>query len=140
MITRISEYIKSHPRNKIVFITKDLPDIKYVDIGKELSQVLFPLRGKKILPMKVFDSLENIFRTSIQTSDDRFGEYVAISNPGILFEPELKIDFGQFLSKWSANNTLFVKWEGDIDSGWLYFLSREKGIKTNIRNLSYITI
>lgn len=90
--------------------------------------------------MKVFDSLENIFRTSIQTSDDRFGEYVAISNPGILFETELKIDFGQILSNWSANNTLFVKWEGDIDSGWLYFLTREKGIKTNIRNLSYITI
>ena len=90
--------------------------------------------------MEVFDSLEKIFRTSIQTSDDRFGKYVAISNPGILFEPELKIDFGQFLRNRSANNTLFIKWEGDIDSDWIYFLSREKGIKTSIRNLSYIAI
>jgi hypothetical protein len=69
-----------------------------------------------------------------------FGRYLSIENIGVLFEPELKLDFASLLDSYSQNNVLFVKWEGEIDAENIYFLTKEKGIKKNIKNLSHIVI
>jgi len=52
----------------------------------------------------------------------------------------LKLDFFAILDKYSRSNLLFIKWEGEIDEENLYFLSKIKGEKINIKNLSYIAI
>ena len=64
----------------------------------------------------------------------------ALSNIGILIEPELKQDLTRLMEKHSNGNVLFIKWDGEIDQDNLYFLSKEKGIKINIKNLSQILI
>jgi hypothetical protein len=89
--------------------------------------------------MKVSSELDRILNSAI-SNHDLFGDYLSIDNLGILFEPELKIDFNRLLDRYSQNNVLFVKWDGDMDAESIYFLTKENGIKINIKNLSYIVL
>ena len=135
----ILSFLKTQSRNKIVFYRNSINDIPEIDLGTELSQVLFNLNDLTKLPMKVSLELENMLNTAT-IDHEIYGRTLAISNLGILFEPELKVDFNNLLEKYSNTNTLFVKWEGAIDNENLYFLSKEKGIKININKLSHIAI
>jgi len=89
--------------------------------------------------MRVSSELDRILNAAI-SNHDLFGKYLSIENLGILFEPELKIDFNRLLDSYSQNNALFVKWDGEIDSENIYFLTKENGIKINIKNVSHIAI
>ena len=135
----ILSFLKTQSRNKIVFYRNSINDIPEIDLGTELSQVLFNLNDLTKLPMKVSLELENMLNTAT-IDHEIYGRTLAISNLGILFEPELKVDFNNLLEKYSNTNALFVKWEGAIDNENLYFLSKEKGIKININKLSHIAI
>lgn len=135
----ILSFLKTQSRNKIVFYRNSINDIPEIDLGTALSQVLFNLNDLTKLPMKVSLELENMLNTAT-IDHEIYGRTLAISNLGILFEPELKVDFNNLLEKYSNTNTLFVKWEGAIDNENLYFLSKEKGIKININKLSHIAI
>jgi len=135
----ISTFLKTQSRNKVVFYKDGINDITEIDLGTELSQVLYNLNDLTKLPMKVSHELE-IIMNKATIEHEHFGRSLAISNLGILFEPELKVDFSSLLEKYSNTNVLFVKWAGEIDNENLYFLSKEKGIKTNIKNLSHIAI
>ena len=136
---RVLNYIKSKPRNKIVFYKQDVSGIKSIDIGKKLSHEIKSISADAKIGLKSRLIIEELFSSSI-TNDSAYGKYLAIQNVGILFEPELKTDFLQILDKYSSSNTLFVKWEGEIENGILYFLTKEKGQKIDIKNLSHIVI
>jgi hypothetical protein len=135
----ILSFLKTQSRNKVVFYKDSIDDIPAIDLGTELSQILFNLTDLTKLPMKVSHELDKIFNKAI-IEHSIFGQLLAISNLGILFEPELKVDINNLLEKYSNTNVLFVKWEGAIDNENLYFLSKEKGIKININKLSHIAI
>lgn len=135
----ILSFLKTQSRNKVVFYKDSINDIPAIDLGTELSQILFNLTDLTKLPMKVSLELENMLNTAT-IDHESYGRLLAISNLGILFEPELKVDFNNLLEKYSNTNTLFVKWEGAIDNKNLYFLSKEKGINININKLSHIAI
>jgi len=135
----ILSFLKTQSRNKVVFYKDSIIDIPAIDLGTELSQILFNLTDLTKLPMKVSHELDKIFNKAI-IEHSIFGRLLAISNLGILFEPELKVDINNLLEKYSNTNVLFVKWEGAIDNENLYFLSKEKGIKININKLSHIAI
>lgn len=89
--------------------------------------------------MKVTSELDKILNDSL-INHSNYGRMIAISNIGILLEPNLKQDLRVILEKYSNNNTLFVKWDGEIEGDYLYFLSKEKGIKISIHELSHIAI
>lgn len=135
----ILSFLKTQSRNKLVFYRNSINNITEIDLGTELSQFLFNLNDLTKLPMKVSLELENMLNTAT-IDHEIYGRTLAISNLGILFEPELKVDFNNILEKYSNSNVLFVKWEGAIDNENLYFLSKEKGIKINIYKLSHIAI
>lgn len=136
---KISNYLESQSRNKIVFYKDYTFDFETIDIGNQLSQSIYYWNGESKLPMKVLLELDVILNSAI-TNHDIYRRIISISNIGILLEPDLKQDLRAILEKYSNNNTLFVKWEGEIDNENLYFLSKEKGIKINIKNLSHIAI
>lgn len=139
MIHKIKRYQLSQSRNKIIFYKKEILDIKVLDIGKYMSQEMNYIISDSKIGLKSHLIIEQLFSSSI-TNDSTYGKYLAIQNVGILFEPELKMDFLQILDKYSSSNTLFVKWEGVIEDGILYFLTKEKGQKIDIKNLSHIVI
>lgn len=135
----LSSYLKSQSRNKIVFYIQDIPGIQTLDVGKELSHEIKSIASDAKIGMKSLIIIDELFTSSIWDNSD-YGKYLALQNIGILLEPELKIDFVQILDKYSSSNTLFVKWEGEIEDGILYFLTKEKGQKIDIKNLSHIVI
>lgn len=135
----ITEYINSYSKNKIIIHREIFPDVNSIDIGFLLSQSIYNWRDDSKLSMKVTSELDKLFNDELVIHSS-YGRTIAISNIGILLEPNLKQDLRAILEKYSNNNTLFVKWDGDVENGYLYFLSKEKGIKININELSHIIV
>lgn len=136
---KISKYLKSQSRNKIVFYKQDVLGLEAIDVGKKLSNEIKSIASDAKIGMKSLIIMDELFTSSFSNNSE-YGKYLAIQNLGILFEPDLKTDFIQILDKYSSSNTLFVKWEGEIENGILYFLTKEKGQKIDIKNLSHIVI
>lgn len=139
IINTIADYIKSQSRNKIIFHSQDLSELESVNIGLQISESIYNFKETERIAMQVSSELNDILNAAISHHDE-FGIYLCIENLGILFEPELKIDFNRLLDRYSQNNVLFVKWDGDMDAESIYFLTKENGIKINIKNLSYIVL
>lgn len=139
MNNNILKFIHNTPRNKIVFLDQPITNLRFLDVGKELSIKLHALTNDNRIAMKSIGIIDKLFSSSIE-EDAIYGKYLALKNIGILFESELKTDFVQLLDKYSSSNILFVQWEGEKDSQYMYFLTKEKGRKINIENLSHITI
>jgi hypothetical protein len=136
---QISAYLKTQSRNKIVIYRECINDIAAIDLGRLLSQAIYNLKDESKLPMRVSNELDKILNTSI-INHSSYGRILALSNIGIVLEPDLKQDLHMLLAKYSNNNVLFVQWDGEIENDNLYFLSKEKGIRINIKNLSHIII
>ena len=85
----ISEFLNSEPENKVVFCNhaKDA-----IDLGEELSIRIKPYLEHKRLSMKTKDLIDELMHASIQHNDE-IGKHITLKNLGILFEPELKINF-----------------------------------------------
>jgi hypothetical protein len=129
----IIEFLDTKPSNKIIFSRQTDGGI---DLGKELSNHIKPYLEHQRLSMKTKDFIDELFKTNIKSSDE-IGKYIAIKNLGILFEPELKINFEHFLKTYSSDITLIIQWPGEISSNHLFFLSKEKGLQADLKNLTY---
>ncbi|WP_310993754.1 hypothetical protein [Aequorivita marina] len=135
----IIHFIKTHPRNRLIIVKNDFVDVPYVDIGKSLSKRLRGELEEKSLPLitsKVFDEIVDL---NLKYSED-LRNYIAIKNIGILMEKELKIDLKSILEKHSRGTTLIVNWDGEIEDRSLYFLSKEKGVEINLKDISHLTL
>ena len=139
IINTITDYIQSQARNKVIFHSQDLSDLITVNVGLRISENIYNFKEPGRISMRVSSELDRVLNAAI-SDHDLFGKYLSIENLGILFEPELKIDFNRLLDSYSQNNALFVKWDGEIDSENIYFLTKENGIKINIKNVSHIAI
>ncbi len=135
----ITEYLDSQSRNKIIFFRDNIPGIEPVNVGFLLSEAIFNLKEADKFSLKANQALDTILQNATQ-NHALYRKILAIENIGILFEPELKINISQLLDRYSQNNALFVHWKGEIDSEHLYFLTREHGVKTSIKNLSHIVL
>jgi hypothetical protein len=129
----IIEFLDTAPKNRIVFCNQSEGAI---DLGKELSNRIKPHIEHKRLSMKTKDLIDELVQSNIKPSDE-IGKHIAIKNLGILFEPELKINFEYLLKTYSSDITLIVEWSGTISSNQLFFLSKEKGLKADLKNLTY---
>ncbi len=136
---KIKTFLQSQSRNKIVFYKDLLFDFTPVNVGFLLSQLIYNWTDYSKLSMKVTTELDKILNDAV-INHSNFGRMIAISNIGILFEPELKQNLRAILENYSNNNSLFVQWDGDIDEQNLYFITKEKGIKININEISHIAI
>ena len=139
IINILTDYIKSQSRNKNIFHSQDISEIVTVNIGLQISESIYNFKEQGRIAMRVSSELDQILNAAI-SRHDVFGRYLSIENLGILFEPELKLNFALLLDSYSQNNVLFVKWEGEIDADNLYFLTEENGVKISIKNISHIII
>lgn len=139
MKDKIFKYLAINSRNKVIIYSEEILDLSSLDIGQSLSHIIYQYEKHELSPTRVAEALEKVCFSAIKLHE-HYGDYLSIKNLGVLFEPELKINFLLLLEKFSQNNALFVEWLGDIEDSHLYFLSKEKGIKTNIKNLSHIIL
>lgn len=137
--TIILNYLETNARNKIIFYQNDIPGIEPIDIGKEVSERISTIVNDGKLSFKAKLIIDEIQKSSI-ANHEIYGTHIAISNIGILFEPDLKIDIIRLFERFSYDNALFVKWYGEIESGTLFFLSKQSGIKLEFKTISHIII
>jgi len=139
MESDLLSFLASNSRNKLVFY-KDIDlEVMSIDLGLLLSQGIYNLDDKNKLTFKVASELDSLMNESI-SNHKLYGKIIAISNIGILLEPELKLDINKFFDNYSLNTVLFVKWDGEIDSDFAYFVNKKNSIKIKINNLSHIVI
>jgi hypothetical protein len=128
----IVKYVKQNSRNKIVFCHEDIDGIRFVNVGFILSQLLndegnfengYQLLSNSILNRTQYNEL--------------IGDYIAIENIGILFEPELKLDLCNILEYFSHNQCFIIKSEAEIRDDKYYFLIREDLATITLSGLSY---
>lgn len=135
---KIIQFVKTHPRNRLVIAKHFTPEVSYVDIGKSLSLKLqgIPEVNHPNLTVKFLDEIVDL---NLRYSEE-FGNHIAFENIGILMEKELKINFKSLLEKYSRDTTLIVKWEGEIEESNLYFLSEEKGMEISLKDITHIML
>ena len=139
MKEKILPYLQGSSRNKLIISIEEITGIHYLNIGEVLSEFLNSRNVDTWHPIKIKDELHKILSESI-VQNSEFGEVLSIKNVGILLERELQIDFLHFLEQYSLQTPLFLFWNGDFDENTLYFLSKDKGKKISIKNLSYIKL
>ena len=125
----------------MVFTKGCMDGYEYLDIGLELSAHIEDIIGDRRLSMRVQDMLNDILQSHMGKSED-FGEYIALTNLGILFEPLLKIDLEGFLNRWSQNTVLFMAiGKGVVENNRLY-LSKGCPItfSVSLEGINYIEI
>lgn len=137
MEIKILDYLKSNPRNKIVILKNPIDSLNTIDIGLEFAKQIQDLTSDNRFTLKAKSRLDELINNSIH-KHQQFGDSISIKNLGILFEPSLKFDFYSFIDNLSKINSLFIQWEGETDNENLYFLTKSKGVKINIKNLSNI--
>ncbi len=138
-VNKIMQYLQSDSRNKLVFLKEKPADIPCLDIGSSFAQELNQLGNNKHIGF-VAEKILNDLMTQAVSFTEPFGNVQCIENLGILFEPELKLNFLLFLDKYSKDIPLFVHWDGQIENNTLYFLTKERGIIIDIQELSHITL
>lgn len=117
VLTDIKDYIAQTTRNKIVICRNSIDGLEFINVGYDLSKLLS--KNSYNNEEAVSAILDNTFHNEI------IGNYLALTNIAILFEPELKINVSDILDAYSRNQCLIIQTDQDI-------LQR-----TNLNGLSY---
>lgn len=100
IINTIADYIQSQSRNKIIFHSQDISELECVNVGLRISESIYNFKEPGRIPMRISLELDRILNAAV-SKHDLFGKFLSIENMGILFEPELKIDFNRLLDSYS---------------------------------------
>ena len=120
---RLQAFIQSPSRNHLVLSNGCLDSLKYTDVGFEVICFIEERIGDRRLSMRVQDYITKFFSEHIVQSDS-LGQYLALTNVGILFEPALKLDVEALLNRWSQNITLFIDMGKGSVVGDHYYLTQ----------------
>ena len=134
MRDKIAQYLTYDPRNKLIFAPSLDQHLQSVDVGLELSKAIESDLSSKHLPMIAEDCVNSILRRSIK-EDDVIGDYVAISNWGILFEPALNLNLVSIFESHSKSNVLILVDCGQADYENFHLVSKHFNTTFPIGNL-----
>ena len=105
IIKDIEDYLQQNTRNKIVFCPTEIEGIAFVDAGRSLSMAI--LDGEDAA-----NAVNHLFGSS--HNHPSIGNYLALKNNGILFEPELKLNLRDILLSYSKNQCLVILEDPDL--------------------------
>lgn len=131
------QHIAVDSRHKLLFVTREIEDISFVDIGTELSSTIEPALHDRRLSMIAEEALDKIIDQST-IHDPDIGDYIAIRNIGILFEPALHINLDVKIDSWSKTRVLIIHHDG-IVRNQVFFLTTncETKYSLNLKDITY---
>lgn len=135
----ISQYIKQTTRNRLVFCREEILGLTFVNVGKELSGILAQADLKSPMVSYIADDAfsELISRKFV---DEKIGSYLALTNIGILFEPELGINVKKTIESESRYRTLIICTLGEIKNNHYYFYTEGDGVGIDLTGLPYLVV
>ena len=134
MREKIALFLKYRPRNKVIFTQSVDPCLKTLDMGYELADLIKNNLDSPHLPMIAEDCFNSIMKQAV-SHDDIIGNYVAITNWGILFESNLKFNMLSLFDSFSKSNTLILVDCGQADYENFHLVSRHFNTTFPIGNL-----
>lgn len=134
MREKIAQFLKYCPRNKVIFTPTIDPCLKTVDGGYELANYIKNDLDSPHLPMIAEDCLYSLMQRAMM-HDEVIGDYVAIANWGILFEPILKFNLLSLFDSFSKNNALILVDCGEADYEKFHLVSKHFNTTFPIGNL-----
>lgn len=126
---------------RLIITNSKLDDVNYVDIGLLLSKSIESFLNSKRLSLEANDIIEKIIKENI-SFDKRIGEYIAMCNIGILFEPALHLDLHAKFMTWSKICTLIIDASEGIMLDKTFYLSNnsKKDYSINLLDIPFDTI
>ncbi|WP_106830577.1 hypothetical protein [Parabacteroides pacaensis] len=115
----LKQYITTGTRHKLLFISCTTDALSFIDIGALLSEAIEPHLQKKRLSLIAEEALDKIIEQNT-FSDPDIGDYIAIKNIGILFEPALGLNVHSKFDSWARTHVLIVHNEGIIKNNVFY--------------------
>lgn len=137
-LSDIEIYNKQDARDHLVFIRKPIEGLETVDVGRLLSKWLRQQDlSSQFLQMEVNDELDEILSQEYERDD--IGDYLVITNIGILFEPALQVNTRALLERHSDRKLIIVLSDGVVDKEGCkyYFLSPCDNFSIDLNGLSY---
>ncbi len=140
---QIIRFLSSAPRFKLIVVADEqmLTYFSVFDLGYHLSMFLKEneqLRNKE-LPFIIQEELTRLINQNIIHHPD-FGDYICLSNTGILFEKDLKVNVLQTIQRFSRNNLVILYWEGEIRGNKLFFLSESSKYTIDLSATNHIIL
>lgn len=127
-------FIHSASRNRIVFCRNLIDGIDFVNVGRELSGLIVEKASLEDLQEEV----NTVLGRSSNSAD--VGQYLALCNIGILFEPELKLNLRSLFDNYSKDQTLFICDEGGVVDNTFHFFEPPSLNTVDLNGLAYTTI
>lgn len=91
----------------------------------------FPIKAKETL---------NDMLLKHYTKNETIGDYLAITNLGVLLELEFKLNFLEFIQSTSQNYPLILHWEGYFDNDTLIFKTKPNGLIFSLSGINYLFV
>ena len=138
-IQQIAQYLQQATRNRLVFCHEPIDGLTFLNLGKVLATAL---RNENLRSPMIAYTAEDTLAEILSTlqNDSRIGNYVALYNIGILFEPALELNLKSTLENASTNKTIIIRSDGTIRSDKFYFLQPGDGLFIDLKGLSFIEI
>lgn len=139
----LEQFLSSAPRYRLAVLKVDSSarEQNALNIGLELTKAIERLdrHNEMAFQFAVQEAISRIVKEHIFT-DPVLGEVVVIENPGILFEPALRIDVSDVLQKVSRNTLTILLWPGAVTPQRLSFLSPSSQYAINQSEINYIIL
>lgn len=139
MNINLKTYLSNKPKYKLVFDPSSSLDVESVDAGAYLANVLQSKVQKKNLNMYASDAIRKMLSEHIH-EHPLYGQYVAIKNIGILFEPTLAFNLETIVEQTSKDVLLIIQAKGVVEKDRFYFLSPSHNLSISLKSLNYIVI
>ena len=139
MNSDLTTYLSKNPKYKLVFDPSSSLDVESVDAGAYLANVLQSKVQKKNLNMYASDAIRKMLGEHIH-EHPQYGQYVALSNIGILFEPALAFNLETLVEQTAKSVLLIIQAKGVVEKDRFYFLSPSHNLSISLKSLNYIVI
>jgi hypothetical protein len=136
VLTKIAKWLKYNPRNRLIFTPDKISELNFVDIGYALSAKIKDYVDSPRLAMIAQDELNRILRSAI-SHNNIIGDYVAISNWGILFEEALSFNIADIFASVSQTKVLIAQNTGRVADGKFYLSYPNRQYSFNLNNIQY---
>lgn len=140
LIARLMQFSETPSRNHIAFVSQCEDVFHFVDVGIALSKELVGIVSDNQLSLKARDCLNGILNSNVSNSI-AIGNYLAITNIGILFEPILKLDIEALFNRWSQNMILIVDMkQGSVVQEKYYLNQQTDQYSIDLHEMNYIVL
>lgn len=123
---------------RLIVVNNQLDNVNFVDIGLLLSSSIERSISNKHLAMIANDALDEIIKRNI-SHNQNIGDYIALCNIGILFEPSLCLDLQEKFRIWTKTFTIIINnSEGTITSNIFHLANaKTESYSINLSNIPY---